>query len=79
MNSSLPCIVTDNSGSVITDLEDGFIIDFANAKAIKDRMLEFKNDYSLIEKMGTLAFQNSRKYSWDNYAENVVKIYKNLT
>ena len=79
MNSSLPSIVTHNSGSVITDLEDGFIIDFADPKAIKDRMLEFKNDYSLIEKMGTLAFQNSRKYSWDNYAENVVKIYKNLS
>ena len=78
MNSSLPCVVTHNSGSVISHGEDGFIIELANADAIKDRMLEFKNDYSLIEKMGNSAFQNSKKYSWENYAENVVKIYKNL-
>jgi glycosyltransferase involved in cell wall biosynthesis len=78
MNSSLPCIVTHNSGSVISDREDGFLVDIANAEDIKDRMLEFKNDNSLIKKMGHSAFQNSRKYSWDKYAENVVKIYKNL-
>jgi glycosyltransferase involved in cell wall biosynthesis len=79
MNCSLPCIVTHNSGSVITHSEDGFIVELADPEVLRDRMLEFKNDNSLIKKMGHSAFQNSRKYSWDNYAKNVVKIYKYLT
>jgi glycosyltransferase involved in cell wall biosynthesis len=78
MNSSLPCIVTCNSGSVIIDGEDGFIINIADPDSIKNRMLAFKQDNSLIKKMGQFAFQNSKNYSWGVYAQRVVNIYRNI-
>ena len=79
MSMSLPCIVTHNSGSVISDGEDGFIIDVANSSMIKNKMLVFKQDRCLIKKMGQAAFINSQKYSWHNYSKNVVNVYKQMS
>ena len=78
MGSSLPCIVSYNSGSIIVDNQDGFLIDIGDKDAIRDRMLSFKLDTSLIEIMGNKAFDNVQKYSWDYYAENVIDIYKKI-
>jgi glycosyltransferase involved in cell wall biosynthesis len=79
MNMGLPSIVTHNSGSVITDKEDGFIIDIANASAIQEKMLLLKRNTCLIENMGMAAYQNSKKYSWGQYAKNVINIYRDLS
>jgi glycosyltransferase involved in cell wall biosynthesis len=78
MSMSLPCIVTPNSGSVIQNNIDGFIIDIANSEIIREKMLEFKNNNSLIERMGNEAFKNIEKYSWKTYATNVCEIYKKV-
>ena len=78
MNMGLPSIVTHNSGSVICDTEDGFIVDIANADAIQDKMLLFKKNTKLIENMGTAACRNSKKYSWNHYAKNVLNVYRDL-
>jgi glycosyltransferase involved in cell wall biosynthesis len=79
MNMSIPCIVTPNSGSVIVDKEDGFIIDIASSDAIKEKMIIYKNKTELISIMGQKAYKNVQKYSWDIYANNILNIYKKVS
>lgn len=79
MNMSMPCIVTPNSGSVIIDNEDGFIIDVADIKSIQNNMLKFKESNQLIKDMGRQAYINIQKYSWDTYAKNIIDIYKKVS
>ena len=79
MNMSLPCIVTPNSGSVITEGEDGFIIKIASYKDIREKMLKIKENTSLISKMGIKAYNNVKEYSWDAYANNIIDIYKKVS
>lgn len=78
MNMSLPCIVTPNSGSVIRDGVDGRIIKIADSQDIKNKMLEFKNDTTLIENMGKNGYRNVQQYSWETYANNIINIYKKV-
>ena len=78
MNRSLPCIVTHNSGSVIENENDGFIVDIANPEQIKDKMLYFKENTEDIKIMGNRAKSKIQQYSWDNYAKNIIKIYKEV-
>ncbi len=78
MSASLPCIVTPNSGSVIEDCKDGFIIDVANSNQIKDKMMFFKKNPNMIETMGKIAKENIYKYTWDNYSKNVIKLYREM-
>jgi glycosyltransferase involved in cell wall biosynthesis len=79
MNMSLPCIVTPNSGSVIVDKEDGFIIDIASSDDIKNKMLRFKENPELISIMGKKAYENVQKYSWNNYAKKIINIYEKVS
>lgn len=79
MNSGLSCIVTHNSGSVITNGVDGFLIDIGNSNELKQTMLKFKNNPALITQMGKNAMQTVRQYSWQKYAENVINIYTKVT
>ena len=78
MSMSLPCIVTHNSGSIIQNEKDGFIINIASSDEIEEKMLLFKERNELICKMGKQAYQNIQKYSWENYANNIINIYKKV-
>ena len=78
MNMSMPCIVTQNSGSIIKDGKDGFLIKVADSSDIRNKMLRYKQDGSQISRMGKMAYKNVQKYSWSSYAKEVVDLYKRL-
>lgn len=78
MSASMPCIVTDNSGSVIQNDIDGFVIEVADENLLKDKMLFFKNNIDEIDIMGKNAYNNVRRYSWEHYASNITAIYKKI-
>lgn len=78
MSASMPCVVTDNCGSVIINEEDGFIIDIANENELKEKMMYFKENHEKIKTMGMKAFANVQQYSWKNYADNVIDIYERV-
>lgn len=78
MNSGLACIVTTNSGSVIQNGGDGFVIPMANEMELKEKMLYFKEVPSEVERMGSLAQENVKEYSWEAYADNIIKIYEQV-
>ena len=79
MNMSMPCIATPNSGSVIENNTDGIIIDVASVKQIKSVMVKFKTNSELVKTMGKNAYKNVQNYSWKNYAENIINIYKKVS
>jgi len=78
MSMSLPCIVTPNSGSIVQDEVDGFIVDVLDSEKLRSKMLSFKNNERLIKSMGLMAFENVRNYSWERYSNSVVSLYSRL-
>ncbi|ODS38295.1 MAG: glycosyl transferase family 1 [Candidatus Altiarchaeales archaeon WOR_SM1_86-2] len=74
----LPVITTFNSGSVVNDGKEGFIIPVQDAEAIKDKILFFYNNRKEIEKFGEKARELAEKYTWGVYAENINKAYENI-
>lgn len=75
MSYGLPIITTFNAGSVVVDNEDGFLIPIADSDSLANKIILFYNDREKILEMGTKAMNNIKKYSWDRYGENIVRIY----
>ena len=76
MNRSMPIICTYESGSIINDGKEGFIIEKMNTKDILDKLLIFKENYELIEIMGKKSKESVSKYTWDFYAKQIIDEYK---
>lgn len=78
MNRSLPIICTKESGSIIKDGIEGFIIEKMSSKDILDKLLFFKNNNDMIASMGEKSKATVSKYTWDLYAKKIINIYNNL-
>tara|TARA_Y100001954_G_C15819233_1_gene609057 strand:- start:3362 stop:4522 length:1161 start_codon:yes stop_codon:yes gene_type:complete len=78
MNRSLPIICTYESGSIITDKKEGFIIEKMDSKPIIEKMLFFKKNKDQIMEMGFRSKETVKNFSWDFYSKNVIEIYKGL-
>jgi len=74
----LPVITTYNTGSIVRDDKEGFIIPIQNTKAIKEKILYFYNNPSEIVRMGNNARKLAEKYTWKRYGEEIFKIYKKI-
>ncbi|NVM05027.1 MAG: glycosyltransferase family 4 protein [Candidatus Helarchaeota archaeon] len=79
MACGLPLIVTENSGAVAINGKHGFTIPIRDSSAIKEKIEYFYHNEKDRRKMGN----NARKYvqqyfTWDKYAENLIKHYKNV-
>jgi len=72
----LPVITTYNSGSIIRDKVEGFIIPIQNVKAIKDKILYFYNHREQIKIFGKRARKLAEKYTLEIYGKRIVEIYK---
>jgi len=72
----LPIITTFNSGSIIRDNVEGFIIPTQNVEAIKDKFLYFYNHREQIKIFGKRARKLAEKYTWKIYGKRIVEIYK---
>ncbi len=76
MASGLPVITTKEAGSIITDGVDGFIIKKGDIIDLKEKIEYFHKDLSRISKFGANGKRNVSKYTWQNYAKNIDKVYK---
>ncbi len=76
--AGLPVVTTRNSGSIIKDGKDGFIIPIKNTGAIAEKILLFQKNKALLKKMSKNAKIQSKKYSWENYREKVAEFIKSL-
>jgi len=74
-----PIICTEESGSIVEDGEEGFIIKSRDVESIKKRLLYFYKNPKSLKKMGN----NSRSkienhYTWDDYSEKLKVIFKEI-
>ena len=78
MASGLPSIVTPNTGSIVRDGQDGFIIEPGDPEALRAAMVNFKEHPHLMQEMGASAADYIRDFSWSRYAESVLNVYKSI-
>ncbi|MGB9716711.1 MAG: glycosyltransferase family 4 protein [Thermodesulfovibrionales bacterium] len=78
MASGLPVITTKNSGSLIRDNLDGFIIPIRDIDAIIEKITYFYENPEKVKIMGANALENIRFYSWEKYRENLISVYDKI-
>lgn len=80
MASGLPVIATKNTGAegVINDFKEGFVIDSASTKQLKEKILWFYNNRDKIPEMGKNARKLAERFTWENYKKNLVEKLKNI-
>lgn len=76
--SGLPCITTKNSGSVIRDNKEGFIINNTDIKDIVKKVEYCQNNRDLLKNMSKNARERAELFSWDNYSKNIKNIYNDI-
>lgn len=79
MKSGMPVITTFESGSIIRDRIDGFIISKCSSQEIKEKMLYFKNNQKSIVRMGESAQDRVSQYTWGRYSDEYLKLYQSLS
>jgi glycosyltransferase involved in cell wall biosynthesis len=78
MVSGLPVIVTYETGSVVRDKKEGFIIPAGNIKSLKEKINFFYNNPKQIDKMGKLARKYIKKFTWEDYGKRLGKFYQEI-
>jgi hypothetical protein len=67
--SGLPVITTPNSGSVVRDGVEGFVVAPGDVAALADRVTRLVEDRALREEMGRNARRRAEGFSWERYRE----------
>lgn len=69
--SGLPCVVTPNSGAVVRDEVEGFLVPSRDVAALADRMERLGLDAALRTRMGRAARARAEEFDWPRYHESV--------
>ncbi len=73
----LPVITTPNSGSVVRDGLDGFLLPIRDGDALADRIKYFFDHREKVVEMSVLARQRAEEFTWEGYGERLVRVYEN--
>ena len=76
MACGLPVITTENSGSIVEDGREGFIIPTLDVESIKEKILFFYENREKIKEFGERARKKVEMYTWGEYGRNIVDIYE---
>ena len=76
MACGVPVITTHNSGSLVRDGKDGFVIPIRDVDAIKEKILYFYDNPSEVKRMGKNARKHISGYTWDRYGNELCKAYE---
>jgi glycosyltransferase involved in cell wall biosynthesis len=78
MAAGLPVITTENSGSVVRNGLDGFIIPIRDSTAIREKISYFYENPEMIEIMSANALENIKNYTWQRYRDTLIQTYNKL-
>jgi glycosyltransferase involved in cell wall biosynthesis len=78
MAAGLPVITTPNSGSLIRDGVEGFLVGIRNPEAIGERILHLYRNREEAESMGEAARRHVAEYSWERYEDRMISLYREL-
>ena len=76
--AGMPCIVTENVGSVIEDKKDGLIIEAKSSKAIIDAILYFLDNPSEVERMSVNTQKTIKEFSWSEFEKKIGDFYRKI-
>lgn len=76
--AGLPVICTHNTGSVVRNGRDGYIIPIRDSEAIADRIETLVHDQKLLRDMSQSARARAEEYSWDRYGERLADAVTNI-
>ncbi len=74
--SGLPVIATHNSGSVVRDGIEGFIVPIRDIEALKEKILLLYRDRPLRERMSAQARMRAECYTWHAYRTRLAGIVR---
>jgi alpha-maltose-1-phosphate synthase len=74
--SGLPVITTANSGSVVRDGSEGFIVPIRDIAALKDKILLLYENRKLREEMGRNARALATQFTWQAYRTKLCSLVK---
>lgn len=78
LSCGLPVITTFNSGSVVTDGEDGYIVPAQDIEKLAEKIKYlYENEDTKIE-MGRKARLKAQNYTWDVYGDSLNKFYESI-
>ena len=72
----LPLITTIESGSIVEEGKEGFIVPSCDVDSLSERIKYLYENRSVGCEMGARARDKVENYTWENYGENLVKFYK---
>lgn len=78
MACGLPVITTPNSGSLVRDGKDGFIVPIRQVEPLMEKMELFYQNRQLARDMGETAMQLIRQYTWDQYSVRLMATYQDI-
>ncbi len=78
MASGLPVIVTTNTGVVIRDGVEGFVIPIRDVEALQERMLWLYEHPQSRREMGQAASERAREFTWQHYGERLLRVYDGI-
>lgn len=76
MACGLPCIVTKEAGSLITDNVTGVVIPAKNSKAIYLALQDLVGSPLKRQRLGAAARQLARQYPWSRYGKSLYESYE---
>lgn len=77
MACGTPVVASTNTGAgmLLTDGEDGLIVQAGDTGAITDALQRLADDPGLVERMGAAALAKARSLGgWETYAENILRL-----
>ena len=76
--SGLPVVTTPNSGSLVRDGIDGFIVAPRDSLALAERLRQLAGDPALRERMGKAARQRAEQFTWQAYRDRYGALLSDL-
>ena len=78
MASALPVVATFNSGSIVRDGVDGFIVPIRDVDSICASIEKLYSNRELAGEMGASARNYVSQYTWENYSRELARHYKTI-
>ncbi|NJL44368.1 MAG: glycosyltransferase family 4 protein [Nitrosarchaeum sp.] len=76
MACGLPVITTPNSGSVVRNGREGFIVPACETQALASAIKKLTREKNLRVEMSLRARRRAEQYTWKRYGEKVLLLYK---
>jgi glycosyltransferase involved in cell wall biosynthesis len=78
MACGVPLLVSENTGSVVRDGLDGWVIPIRDVESIMTKLAWFRDHPSEASEMGASAAAHVQQYTWARYTQQVVGVYEEL-